>query len=84
MLLTMHKLKTVAIIALLGLLGAGIAVTAAVWLNTRIVTYIGWYIGPNPPFSNPIHYGALGLLAGIGVGIGLLMPSRSRLHSRSA
>ena len=31
------------------------------------------------PLGNPVHYGAVGLLAGLGAAIGFLVPPRSRL-----
>jgi ABC-type molybdate transport system substrate-binding protein len=32
--------------------------------------------------GNPVHYGAVGLLAGLGAGLGFLLPPRSRLSAR--
>jgi hypothetical protein len=76
----MPHISRVVSIAQLGLRGAAIGLMAAGWLNTRIVIHLGFY-GPVhfPPFSNPLHYGLVGLLSGLGVGTGLLVPPSPRI-----
>jgi len=73
----MRHLRTVAIIGQLGLLGIAIGVTAAGWLNMRIVIHLGFFGHLHyPPYSDPAHYAVVGLLAGLSAALGFLVPPR--------